>query len=178
MHKELTNVTRPSRNGTPRRVGWSSGNRRSARFTTWKRRSPRIRTVTPTSVACSGKIALGGADLLLLFRHDWFIPYVTPLALHRTSLNHQTRKKKKNSHPNAGGVFAPTFPFACFLAHAPVNAVGVLTGGPFFVSTHVDDPNTGAGALGGGGFTLTGRGRQRGLLVMSSGGTGHQCVVG
>ena len=46
------------------------------------------------------------------------------------------------------------------------------------MSTHVDDPTTGAGALGGGGLTLTGRGRQRGLLVLSSGGTGHQWVVG
>jgi hypothetical protein len=46
------------------------------------------------------------------------------------------------------------------------------------VSTHVEDPTTGVGTLGGRDLTLTGRDRQRGLLVLSSGGTGHQCVVG
>jgi hypothetical protein len=72
----------------------------------------------------------------------------------------------------------PAFILACFFAHAPVSALGILTGRPFFVSTHADDPTTGVGIVGGGGLTLTGRGRQRGLLVLSSGGTGHQCVVG
>ena len=53
--QKLTNVTRPRRNGTPRRVGWSSGNGRRVGFTAWKRRSPSIRTLTPTAVACRGR---------------------------------------------------------------------------------------------------------------------------
>ena len=61
------------------------------------------------------------------------------------------KRKEKNSHPNPGGVFALAFTLASFFAHAPVSALGVLLGGPFFVSTHVDDPTTGVGTLGGGG---------------------------
>ena len=89
---QLTNVTRPRHNGTPRRVGWSSGNGRSVGFTTWKRRSPRIRTLAPTAVACSGRNCAGWSRLALIARQDWFIPYVTPLAFHRISLKRKTRK--------------------------------------------------------------------------------------
>ena len=64
--------------------------------------------------------------------------------------------KEKNSHPNPGGVFALAFTLASFFAHAPVSALWVLTHGPFFVSTHVDDPTTGVGTLGGGRFNVDG----------------------
>ena len=86
--------------------------------------------------------------------------------------------KEKNSLPNPGGVFALAFTLTSFFAHAPVSALWVLTRGPFFVSTHVDDPTTGVGTVGRGDLTLTGRGRQGGLLVVSSGGGRHQYVVG
>ena len=51
--------------------------------------------------------------------------------------------KEKNSHLDPGGVFTPAFTLACFFAHVPVRALYVLTDGPFFVSTHVNDPTTG-----------------------------------
>ena len=73
----------------------------------------------------------------------------------------------------------PAFILACFFTHIPVSALIALTSGPFFVSTHVDDPTTGVGTLGGRQkLTLKGRGLQRGLLVLSLGGVRHQCVVG
>ena len=99
--------------------------------------------------------------LAVIVRHDLVYPLssnVTPSALHRISLKRKMRKK--NSHPNPGGVFT----LASFRAHAPVGALCVSIGGPFFVSIHVDDPTTGLGTLGEVGLTLTARGRQRGLL--------------
>ena len=56
---------------------------------------------------------------------------------------------EKNSHLNLGGVFALAITLASFFALAPISALWVLTGGPFFASSHVDDPTTTVGTLGG-----------------------------
>jgi hypothetical protein len=93
-HEKLTNVTRPRCYRTPRRVGWSSGTGRGVRFTTWKRGAPRIRILAPTASACSRRHRAGRRWLAISVRHDWFIPYVTPSALHHISLKRRMGKKK------------------------------------------------------------------------------------
>ena len=113
-----------------------------------------IRILPPVATAHSGRNRAGRHWLPVIVRHDWFIPYVTPSALHRFSLKRKC--ERKNSHPNPGGVFAPAFTLASFFAHAPVSGLWVLTRGPFFVSTHVDDPTTGVDTLGGGRFDFDG----------------------
>ena len=45
-----------------------------------------IRILPPAATAHSGRNRTGRHWLPVIVRHDWFIPYVTPSALHRISL--------------------------------------------------------------------------------------------
>ena len=106
-----------------------------------------IRILPLAALLIAGEIALGVVGLPLLFAMNWFIPYVTPSALHRISLKCKMRKKKTHIPIQAESSSALTP--ACFFAQASVSAFGVLTDGSFIVSTHVDDPTTGVSTLGG-----------------------------
>lgn len=67
--------------------------------------------------------------------------------------------------------------FFALVAQAPLRA-SVVGGLVLFPLTQFSEPTTGGATFRGGGLTATGRGRQSGLFVLSSGGTGHQCVLG
>ena len=77
--------------------------------------------------------------LAVIVHHDLVYPLHSTISPLSHSLKSQEVKEKKNSHPDPGGVFTPAFTLASFFTHAPVRALCVLTNGPFFASTHVDN---------------------------------------
>ena len=94
-------------------------NRRSVGFTTWKRRSPHIRTLTPTTIACSWRNHAGRSWLAVIILSWLVYPLRNAISppLHFLNLPNVKEKKLTSQRRQSLHTHIPTCLLPCPHAH-------------------------------------------------------------